>query len=448
MKKKTAIAVIARRENYIRFMTEKLSLFLGDAADFHGYIIPDLPDTTILPEDCVVLSSYSIFQQVRPKLKKSARVIMLKRSLYRESLNDIRALQDGTSALLVNIDYKYCMEMITSLYREGNINLQLEPYYPGCEYDPNIRVAITPGETQLVPPGIQTVIDIGERAINMDSVYELAEAIGVADPVTSDAAKAEVEKVLTMDSAIIHRLQERKRLLSQISAVIDALKIGVVITDVTGQIQAINRTACDILEDSAERLEKFNITEIIPELRLRIAKRLEEQTQDELVTIHGRKVMTMVSDVMEKNGIESRVITLEQSAWATARHIPLIRSRARVKRCAARSKSQNESHDRTEVSASPVRAEPERSCLHSPSTTHRAEVLTPLWRSTVLPCRKTYWKAKCTDMRKALLPVRQRAENPACLNWLTGERFFLMKLGNCQCRCRRSFCAQSKRKRS
>lgn len=311
MKKKTAIAVIARRENYIRFMTEKLSLFLGDAADFHGYIIPDLPDTTILPEDCVVLSSYSIFQQVRPKLKKSARVIMLKRSLYRESLNDIRALQDGTSALLVNIDYKYCMEMITSLYREGNINLQLEPYYPGCEYDPNIRVAITPGETQLVPPGIQTVIDIGERAINMDSVYELAEAIGVADPVTSDAAKAEVEKVLTMDSAIIHRLNERKRLLSQISAVIDALKIGVVITDVTGQIQAINRTACDILEDSAERLEKFNITEIIPELRLRIAKRLEEQTQDELVTIHGRKVMTMVSDVMEKNGIESRVITLE-----------------------------------------------------------------------------------------------------------------------------------------
>ena len=169
MKKKTAIAVIARRENYIRFMTEKLSLFLGDAADFHGYIIPDLPDTTILPEDCVVLSSYSIFQQVRPKLKKSARVIMLKRSLYRESLNDIRALQDGTSALLVNIDYKYCMEMITSLYREGNINLQLEPYYPGCEYDPNIRVAITPGETQLVPPEIQTVIDIGERAIRVRS---------------------------------------------------------------------------------------------------------------------------------------------------------------------------------------------------------------------------------------------------------------------------------------
>ena len=37
MKKKTAIAVIARRENYIRFMTEKLSLFLGDAADFPGY---------------------------------------------------------------------------------------------------------------------------------------------------------------------------------------------------------------------------------------------------------------------------------------------------------------------------------------------------------------------------------------------------------------------------
>ena len=42
MKKKTAIAVIARRENYIRFMTEKLSLFLGDAADFHGYIKPDI----------------------------------------------------------------------------------------------------------------------------------------------------------------------------------------------------------------------------------------------------------------------------------------------------------------------------------------------------------------------------------------------------------------------
>lgn len=72
MKKKTAIAVIARRENYIRFMTEKLSLFLGDAADFHGYIIPDLPDPTILSEDCVVLSSYSIFQQVRPKLEKSS----------------------------------------------------------------------------------------------------------------------------------------------------------------------------------------------------------------------------------------------------------------------------------------------------------------------------------------------------------------------------------------
>lgn len=311
MKKKTTVALVANREDYIQFMTEKLSLFVGDAVEFHGYMMQEVEKLPVLPEECIVLSSYMIFQKVRPRIREQARVVMLNRRLYRKSLDDIRSLRGVTRALLVNIDYKYCMETITSLYREGNIDLELEPYYPGCEWDRSIQVAITPGEAQLLPKGIETVIDIGERAIDMESVYQLAEVVGVADPLASDAAKAEAGKIITLDPITLRRLNERKQQLARVSSVIDAIGVGIVVTDATGGIQVANRMACEILGESAERLEKFNIVDIIPELRLRVTKHLEAGIQDELLTVGGKKVMSTVTDVREKNGVESRVITLE-----------------------------------------------------------------------------------------------------------------------------------------
>ena len=70
-------------------------------------------------EDYVVISAFTIFQTVKKKMKESAKLTIIDLSLNKQTLNLLHKAPKGTRALLVNIYYRNCMEVITKIYNLG-----------------------------------------------------------------------------------------------------------------------------------------------------------------------------------------------------------------------------------------------------------------------------------------------------------------------------------------
>lgn len=142
---KKNIAVIANNKNYSEFIAEKLKIFFDEFAAFHCYGTGEIVAMEQLEEDYVVLSAFTIFQVAKKKVKETARLIIVDLTLNKETLGRLYKVPNHARALLVNIDYRNCMEAITMIYNLGYRHLELIPYFPGCEYDESVQIAVTPG---------------------------------------------------------------------------------------------------------------------------------------------------------------------------------------------------------------------------------------------------------------------------------------------------------------
>lgn len=187
-------AVIANNKEYARSLANNLEIYFGNNIKFNCYGNVDFDSIDVFNEDVLILSAFTVFQTVKYKAKESAKINIITLTLDKEYVKNLYKIPQESRAYLVNIDYRNCMEVITMLYDIGFDRLDLVPFYPGCEYDDTIKIAITPAELSLVPREITTIIDIGHRKIDLNSVYRIAKTIGVEISTSSEKIATALER--------------------------------------------------------------------------------------------------------------------------------------------------------------------------------------------------------------------------------------------------------------
>ena len=305
------IAVIANNKDYAEHIAASLDIYLRKWVHFQCYDTAEVEAGNQVSEDYVVLSAFTIFQQVKRKVKPDAKILIIDLTLDKSTLKELHRIPKNARALLVNIDYRCCMEVITMIYNCGFKSLELVPYYPGCEYDPSIKIAITPGELGLIPPGMAQVVDLKQRLIGVNSIYRIAQAIGVEDPIESEEAKAAADRAVNFNPEMDRLLGENSSLSGQINTILKLVKQGILITDVNGKIYLANEMAKEMLRDRTELLIGFNVAEVFPEFSSVNSGLLSEEQADKLISINERQVIVKVSRVEEDEDITGNVIMLE-----------------------------------------------------------------------------------------------------------------------------------------
>ena len=115
----------------------------------------------------------------RPLIKE---YIITNRTMFNNQLDTILTLPRNQRILLVNDSPVSALESIDHLKDIGFDFLHLVPYYPGCQSVPkDISIAITPGEVDKVPPGIDAVYNIGTRVMDFPTVVKIMSHYGVLE---------------------------------------------------------------------------------------------------------------------------------------------------------------------------------------------------------------------------------------------------------------------------
>lgn len=244
------ITVVSRYERSAETVRKQLESLLGGLVRVEHTSAEQGIGATI-DADLILLSSATMADFVGKFRKVDTQMLVMRRTIARTAWDTLMAIPPHTRALLVNVQPESTFETITMLYELGANHLELVPYYPGVVLDEVPSVAITPNEAGLVPPEVETIIDIGERMIDGQTVLAILTKLDLFTEKTARqvAVSCLAETIPTNPDVLksMHSIIEIKHHLELVLGVVDE---GIIAYDDEGRILACNSFADNIFNTS------------------------------------------------------------------------------------------------------------------------------------------------------------------------------------------------------
>ncbi len=307
---KKRLAIISVQKRYAEHAADLIKMFFADTLEFRCYDTEQLLEIDELQEECILLSYFTIFQQVKQKVRKDAQILIMDLTFRKDAVEPLKAIPGGTKALLVNLDYRNCMESITMISSMGITDLELIPYYPGCEWDSSIKLAVTAGEADLVPPGMERVIDLGSREVDANTIYSIAKAMGIENPFRDEETIRLRDNLVNRNLEMDYLFSENNNLSVQLNTLLGLVKKGVLITDVNGRVCMANQMARGMTKKYTD-FESCNLEDILPEIELDNDGENADYVSEQLIHLNGRIVAVSVSPIESSGRVNGHIIMME-----------------------------------------------------------------------------------------------------------------------------------------
>lgn len=282
------IAVIAYSlKTSVRYADRLRSLF-GSCVEVASYALEKGINAPI-QADVALISAHSIYGYVEEKLAQCQYLMIADLTLYQEAVDQLRALPRGSRAMLVNSTMEMAVETIRLIHNAGIKHIEMTPFYPGIAVVPDVPIAITPGEFDLVPPDVPQIVDLKDRTLSMHTVINLAAKLGMTDMLQSPQVQTYAARLATKDSGIgdlIDRMQEQKKKLELVMEVFDG---GVISLSGYGIISFLNPVA-EVLLDTHPAAVGQPLVTLLPELKDIQFRKLMAPVKDIIIERRGQMV--------------------------------------------------------------------------------------------------------------------------------------------------------------
>jgi len=141
------------------------------------------------------------------------------RTVLNENLDKILTLPRDKAILFVTDSMDSAFDNIKYLEKIGFDFLNLIPYYPGCVTDvSHISTAITPGDANMIPPGIETVYNIGSRPFDFTTLVRIMAHYGVLDDNLQAYADEYMSSILGLAKRVSNAADEASKVMKTVRA--------------------------------------------------------------------------------------------------------------------------------------------------------------------------------------------------------------------------------------
>jgi len=173
--------------------------------------------------------------------------IIAKRILDYRKILPIVDLKENTDVLVTNLEKKSSVEIIEHLNRAEINHINFHEYYPGMEVNKSIKIAITPGEIEVVPKHIYEIIDIGVRKLSVNTVLEIADKCNISDIKRDFILTKFTEELIEITKKYKEKSKRALENLELFETVIQNTDEGIVCLNNEGKIVTANVEAIRVL---------------------------------------------------------------------------------------------------------------------------------------------------------------------------------------------------------
>lgn len=300
--KSVVVLSIGRRAGEV--VTQQLREFLRNSVTVRLCSTGD--ECSFDPEEVVaLLTGDQVIErpEVRALIDQGMEYIVSRRSIDYTRIQDVLALPPGTEVLLVNDFPASAKDAIEHLERVGLDHVRYHPFYPGIERYPSLPIAVTPGEIGLVPSCVRKTIDIGTRLVDITTVVELVQRLGLMDSLGDSISIRHLGDITRLVGELDQASKRITVMRDTLQILADYAPNGILYSDLSGKIILANQTMCSFLKLEPRQIQNRLIQDLISGLGA-CSDRSEAGT---IILINGQEMVVRERTVLEG---EKRVGTI------------------------------------------------------------------------------------------------------------------------------------------
>jgi len=309
IKKEKVVAIVAGSESTRIEAFNQLNPLLKNYAKIESY------DTLMgvdfkIKADLAVVTSKIIMQEAASIIDPSCPVIIARRTLNINNLDKLFDVAEGTTALLVNDGQETAMDTIHLLKQMGIDHITFIPYYPDCNISVRSKVAVTPGETALVPDFVETVINIDSRVIDISTIVEVLEHLGLLNETAHFVSAKYIEKIIRLGKQLHDSINETNKMNQYLIKVLNQVNDGIVAFNKEGKITVFNEKCTEIFKCRISQAIKRHISHIIKDKNILDFLNTSPAINDQMFKIND---IDVVINKFSLDKLDSTVCTIKNA---------------------------------------------------------------------------------------------------------------------------------------
>lgn len=249
------LIVIALGKNTSRAFNEQLHKLLGNRVNIHSYYL-GMQIPADIQADVVLFSSKEALAKIKLPMQWHCPTLIAKRSINYHEVGKLFDIPAGTDVLLVNDLLSSANQTIALLQTLGINHINYHLYAPEILDYPHLKIAVTPGEAELVPSFVKEIIDIKTRQIDITTLVEVLMHLNLLDVFADFLSANYVRDIIRLTKNIYEMMQGNHRRQKKIAQRQNAAHYT--FSQVIGQSEAIR----DVLT-LAEKMAQSNATILI-----------------------------------------------------------------------------------------------------------------------------------------------------------------------------------------
>lgn len=300
------IAVLSIGESTGKSLAEDFHRLFGAYTDVSYYTENDLLDFDPELVLGVATGEMVIRNRVLEKIHDGMEYIVAQRAINHRFIHELISLRPGTDVLLVNDHPNTTQSAIRQLISLGIDQVNYHQYFPGIIEYQKTDIAVTPGESRLVPKGIERIIDIGTRQIDITTLIEITRRLNLVDKIGETISSQFVSEIVGLLKRIDKSAFEAIFMRDSLRTVSDCSKSGIVLTDSSNNIVTANKPFQKLVSQDRDIGEFTSLRQLLPDL---VAESFPDQ--ESLKLINGTEVLINRKKIDHPDGTPGYVYVFE-----------------------------------------------------------------------------------------------------------------------------------------
>lgn len=295
------IAIVAYEKTTAMPIKENLIEIFGNLVTIKWYFIVD-GNISCIDADIVIFTSPTYYEMFQEHVKGNAAVVQMKRTITKEGYDKLKTLPSGTKAALYNVTLELALETISQINEAGIKNLKLIPAYNGLKGKLPVDIAVTPGETRVVPNGYNEVIDIGNRKLDLSTIMDISSILGLDYEVMEQRVGEYADGIIPLSHGLQDLLYKKKEINNVLNVLLNIYNKAIVAFDSDGNIINCNKRAQRLYDfNHMNNPDTFDVNNLLEKLYIKDVLISQKKRESQLIYVNKKDVIVNNYPIFQSN---------------------------------------------------------------------------------------------------------------------------------------------------